>query len=87
MKTKIIGTVPTHYQSQSLRAFGLDVFHRNLDGSITAHSNFDTIKEAREWLKIKGEQLYDDKPLKELRANRGKDWLRYDAAQVEIEKQ
>lgn len=50
MKTKIEISVPTSYQSSSIYAFGIEV-KQQLNGSLTASKEFESKKEAKEYLK------------------------------------
>lgn len=88
MKAVIIGTVPTGYQSNSIRSFGIPVTkHRG--GCLEAYQEFDTIKEAREYLINQAYKLYDENinDLKEAIRNIKKgNFLSYDAATVYIER-
>ena len=59
MKTfKVIATADTAYQLQSLSNFGMEV-KSNLNGSYTAEQEFDTEKEAKDFL-IERAELYFD---------------------------
>lgn len=84
MKVQIKAEVPTSYQLSSIRAFALAEFNSNMSGSFTAHQEFDTIKEAKNFLKKRAEALYFDE--KEMKKNLGKNYLQYDAATAWIEK-
>lgn len=60
MKTtiRISATAPTTYQLQSLRQFGMEVKHHG-NGSHTATQDFDTEKEAKEYLIERAEIYFD----------------------------
>jgi len=57
-KIRISATAPTAYQLQSLRHFGMEV-KKNGNGSYTAHQDFDTEDEAKEYLKSRAEMYFD----------------------------
>ena len=55
---RISATAPTAYQLQSLRHFGMEV-KKHGNGSYTAHQDFDTEKEAKEYLEQKAQMYFD----------------------------
>ena len=55
---RITATAPTAYQLQSLRHFGMEV-KKHGNGSYTAHQDFDTEKEAKEYLEQKAQMYFD----------------------------
>ena len=55
---RITATAPTAYQLQSLRHFGMEV-KKNGNGSYTAHQDFDTEKEAKEYLEQRAQMYFD----------------------------
>jgi hypothetical protein len=57
-KFKLIATADTAYQLQSLRNFGMEV-KSHLDGSYSAEKEFDTEKEAKDFL-IESAEIYFD---------------------------
>ena len=57
-KIRISATAPTTYQLQSLRHFGMEV-KKNGNGSYTAHQDFDTEDEAKEYLKSRAQMYFD----------------------------
>ena len=57
-KIRISATAPTAYQLQSLRHFGMEV-KKHGNGSYTAHQDFDTEKEAKEYLEQKAQMYFD----------------------------
>jgi len=77
MKTVIRASVPTHYQRRSVQSFGIPVTaHGN--GSYSAVQKFDTMKEAKEYLKNLAFDYYEgDK--REIARNTGKFSLTIDA--------
>ena len=54
---RITATAPTAYQLQSLRHFGMEV-KKNGNG-YTAHQDFDTEKEAKEYLEQRAQMYFD----------------------------
>lgn len=56
-RTAIVGSVPTFYQVQSLRAFGLRI-DANPDGSYSVHEEFDSYKDAISWMKDKAYSMF-----------------------------
>jgi hypothetical protein len=61
MKTIIKVVAPTSYQLRSLRAFKLEQ-QINCNGSTVAWQGFDTVKEAKKYLKNLAEDYYWDCP-------------------------
>lgn len=57
-KIRISATAPTGYQLQSLRHFGMEV-NKNGNGSYSAHQDFDTEEEAKQYLKSRAEMYFD----------------------------
>ena len=57
-KIRITATAPTAYQLQSLRHFGMEV-KKHGNGSYTAHQDFDTEKEAKEYLEQRAQMYFD----------------------------
>lgn len=55
---RITATAPTAYQLQSLRHFGMEV-KKHGNGSYTAHQDFDTEKEAKEYLEQRAQMYFD----------------------------
>lgn len=61
MKTLIKATAPTHYQYNSLRAFNLDKSNKcPYSSEMIGYSLFDTLKQARAYLKKQAERYYDN---------------------------
>jgi len=86
MKVKLYSIVPTAYQHNSItQLMGGDAVKKCANGSYYAERIFQTIKEAREWMRERIEYLYSDEPT-QIKDNIGKDWMRYDAATAHIEK-
>ena len=56
---KVVATAPTSYQTQSLRAFGMDV-KKNGNGSFTSEQVFDSEEEAKEYLSDRAKSYYDE---------------------------
>lgn len=54
----ITATAPTSYQLQSLRHFGMEI-KKHLHGSYFSTQDFDTEKEAKEYLKTRAEMYFD----------------------------
>lgn len=86
MKTTISSTVPTHYQSQSISAFGLYV-EKHGNGSFSCSRTFDTKKEAIEYMINRAEMLAENSDeLKQMKHDIKKSGrLYYDAACLSIE--
>ena len=82
MKVTIDVSVPTVYQSTSARSFGIPV-KQYMGGSIGGSMEFNTIKEAREYLRKVAERYYDY-DTKAMRNFLGKDSLTIDAATAYI---
>ena len=83
MKTVITSSVPTVYQYGSLNRLLVRQPQKHGNGSFSIKIEFNTIREAREWLKERAWQLYEgDK--KEIRKNSGKNYLTFDAATAYI---
>ena len=55
---RITATAPTSYQLQSLRHFGMEI-KKHLHGSYFSTQDFDTEKEAKEYLKTRAEMYFD----------------------------
>ena len=55
---RITATAPTSYQLQSLRHFGMEI-KKHLHGSYYSTQDFDTEKEAKEYLKTRAEMYFD----------------------------
>ncbi len=55
---KISATAPTVYQSQSLRAFGMEV-KKSGNGSFWSEQFFETEKEAKDYLVVRAERYFD----------------------------
>ena len=55
---RITATAPTSYQLQSLRHFGMEI-KKHLHGSYFSTQDFDTEKEAKEYLKTRAELYFD----------------------------
>ena len=55
---RITATAPTSYQLQSLRHFGMEI-KKHLNGSYFSTQDFDTEKEAKEYLKTRAEMYFD----------------------------
>lgn len=83
MKTIITVTAPTVYQLQSLREFKLRNSKKCFDGSFLAWQEFDTIKEAREYLKELAFEYYDG-ITKDIRYYLSKNSLEIDACRAHI---
>jgi hypothetical protein len=80
--------VPTGYQFSSFRAMCMDHTMGNGTGGYIGVTFFASVKEARQWLRKRFEQLYDcpsDYGGKMSNVFTG-DWLTYDAATVSIYK-
>lgn len=88
---KITATAPTSYQTQSLRAFGMNV-EKHGNGSYTSEQIFDTEKEAKEFLAVRAERYFDgnsnndETDLIEALKDIEKGYLRLDAVTASIEK-
>ena len=55
---RITATAPTSYQLQSLQHFGMEI-KKHLHGSYFSTQDFDTEKEAKEYLKTRAELYFD----------------------------
>jgi hypothetical protein len=55
---RITAIAPTAYQLQSLRHFGMEI-KKHLHGSYSSTQDFDTEKEAKEYLKTRAEMYFD----------------------------
>jgi hypothetical protein len=55
---RITAIAPTAYQLQSLRHFGMEI-KKHLHGSYFSTQDFDTEKEAKEYLKTRAEMYFD----------------------------
>ncbi|RFM30015.1 hypothetical protein [Deminuibacter soli] len=84
MKVVIKATVPTVYQLSSLHAFKMGSA-KHINGSFSAKKEFDTIKEAREYLKDLADDYYEGEP-EQKRRHLGEDCLTLDACTAYIEK-
>ena len=58
MAIRITATAPTAYQLQSLRHFGMEI-KKHPHGSYFSTQDFDTEKEAKEYLKTRAEMYFD----------------------------
>ena len=84
MKVLLKGTIPTVYQLTSLSKMGLP-YKPNGDGSFTCQEEFNSIVDARKFLKERANYLYDGNK-KEIKDNLRNDVLTYDAASIGIYK-
>ena len=84
MKALITATAPTVYQLKSLRAFKLDNHNKNPSGGErVGYTDFDSVKEAREYLTTLAFDYYDgDK--KAINWHLGKNSLSLDACTASI---
>jgi len=79
MKALITVTAPTHYQLNSLRAFKLDTTNKSpYSSEMQAYSLFNTLGEAREYLKQLAANYYENDK-KAIANNLGKNSLTLDA--------
>jgi hypothetical protein len=85
MKTILQSTVPTHYQYQSISAFGFDV-KKHGNGSFSCEQEFATKKEAINYMLDRAEDLSQNSvELKEMRREiKRSGRLYYDAACLSI---
>lgn len=85
MKTTLESTVPTHYQYQSISAFGFNVTKHG-NGSFCCEQKFDTKKEAIDYMLNRAEYLAkDSEELKQMRREiKQHGRLYYDAACLSI---
>lgn len=85
MKVKITATAPTSYQYGSIRHFNLPIKSHG-SGSHTIEENFDSIKEAKEYLTTRAENYFDTKrELKEANREIKRGYLQLDAVTAFIE--
>lgn len=77
MKAVITSTVPTVYQYGSLNRILGRLPQKRGNGSFVSEIEFNTIKEAREWLKERAWQLYEG-DRKAIRENSGNNYLTFD---------
>lgn len=87
MIVKLFSKVPTVYQQNSIKSFGLPV-QGLIDGSFYCEKEFQTKKEAINYMLKRADILFDDpKDLKKSKSViRKKNILEYDAAILSIEK-
>lgn len=87
MKTQLTSTVPTHYQRQSISAFGLPV-KSNMGGYFSVNEKYSTKKDAQDYmLKIAENLAENEKELRIMRKSIKKQGLLYyDAAVLRLEK-
>lgn len=87
MKVTISAIAPTTYQLNSLRAFGMGI-NKNGNGSYSASLDFETMKEAKEYLVDRANNYFEDP--KELSAAKREirlyGCLQIDAVQARIDK-
>ena len=87
MKVTISATAPTTYQLNSLRAFGMGI-NKNGNGSYSASLDFETIKEAKDYLVDRANNYFENpKELAEAKRKiRLYGVLQLDAVQARIDK-
>jgi hypothetical protein len=90
MKVKVTGHVPTVYQMKSLSDLAGD-YTQNPDGSFGFEREFNTVKEAKNFLRERAFSLlesdgFTNGQYREAMHDIKQGYLRYDAAQLNIEK-
>ncbi len=92
MKVKVTGTVPTVYQMKSLSDLAGE-YQKGPDGSFSFEREFPTVKAAKEFLRERAFHLletdgFTNEQYRDALADINSKWpvLRYDAAQLRIEK-
>lgn len=83
MKALIVANVPTHYQYRSLKAFKLEITKEYLNGSYAAWQEFDTLKQAKKYLKDLAYDYYNGNK-EELARYYGVEFLELDACTAYI---
>ncbi len=86
MKVKLISQVPTAYQYSSIsNLMGGSNVQKLASGGFYAEIIFQTIKDARQWMRQRAEYLYYGER-KIIKKNLGKNWIEYDAATASLRK-
>lgn len=83
MKAIIISTAPSHHHYTSVKSFGL-ANSKLVDGQLCCWQKFDTVNDAREYLKNVAAELYSDEPVDAMNRNLTNSFLFYDSAKATI---
>jgi hypothetical protein len=83
MKAIIISTAPSPHHYTSVKSFGL-ANSKLIDGQLCCWQHFNTVNEAREYLKNVAADLYSDEPVDAMNRNLTNSFLFYDSAKASI---